>query len=75
LRAALTGKRLHVMKCPEAVCLGGAILAGVAAGEYSDFGEAVAQLVHEAGVIAPDEALAAAYAPQRERYESLRASA
>ena len=75
LRAALTGKRLHVMKCPEAVCLGGAILAGVAAGEYSDFGEAVAQLVHEAGVIAPDEALATAYAPQRERYESLRASA
>ena len=75
LRAGLTGKRLHVMKCPEAVCLGGAILAGVAAGEYKNFGEAVAQLVHEAGVIAPDEALAAAYAPQRERYERLRASA
>ena len=41
LRAALSGRRLHVMKCPEAVCLGGAILAGVAAGEYGSLREAV----------------------------------
>jgi len=75
LRAALTGKRLHVMRCPEAVCLGGAILAGVAAGEYGNIAQAVAQLVHEAGVLEPDAALAAAYAPQIERYERVRSAA
>ena len=73
LRAALTGKRLHVMRCPEAVCLGGAILAGVAAGEYASIAQAVAQLVHEAGVLEPDPAIAAAYATQMEQYERLRA--
>ena len=74
LRAALTGKRLHMMKCPEAVCLGGAILAGVAAGEYENIAQAVALLVHEAGVLEPDSAIAAAYAPQMEQYEYLRSS-
>jgi len=75
LRAALTGKRLHVMRCPEAVCLGGAILAGVAAGEYENIAEAVALLVHEAGVVEPDPSIAAAYAPQMEQYERLRSVA
>jgi len=75
LRAALSGKRLHVMKCPEAVCLGGAILAGVAAGEYADLPQAVGQLVHEAGVVEPDAAVAAAYGTQIERYERLRSAA
>ena len=75
LRAALSGKRLHLMRCPEAVCLGGAILAGVAAGEYGDIAQAVGQVVHEAGVIEPDAAVAAAYGPQVEQYERLRSVA
>ena len=59
LRAALSGRRLHLMECPEAVCLGGAILAGVAAGEYGSLPEAVEVLVREVAVVAPDSAIAA----------------
>ncbi|MGA8151935.1 MAG: FGGY-family carbohydrate kinase [Terriglobales bacterium] len=75
LRAALTRRRLHVMRCPEAVCLGGAVLAGVAAGEYASIPQAVAQLVHEAGVIEPDPAITEAYAQQVGQYERLRSAA
>jgi xylulokinase len=75
LRAAFTGKRLHIMRCPEAVCLGGAILAGVAAREYQNVRQAVTQLVHEAGVLEPDPAIAVAYAPQMAQYERLRSAA
>ena len=74
LRAALTGRRLHVMKSSEAVCLGTAILAGVAAGEYSDVREAVEQVVHEIEVITPNPAIAASYAEQMNRYRALRAA-
>ena len=72
LRAALSGRRLHVMKSPEAVCLGGAILAGVAAGEYGSLQEAVEVLVREVAVVAPDSAIAAAYAQQVKQYRRLR---
>jgi xylulokinase len=72
LRAALTGKCLHVMRCPEAVCLGAAILAGVAAGEYGSIREAVGRAVREVAVVLPDPAIASAYAQQVERYQALR---
>ena len=72
LRATLTGKCLHVMRCPEAVCLGGAILAGVATGEYRSIDEAVSQVVHEVAVVAPDPQIASAYAQQRKQYQWLR---
>lgn len=71
LRAALGNRRLHVMQCQEAVCLGGAILAAVAAGEYSDVAEAVKQLVRESAVAEPDAGLAAKYAHQMKRYRML----
>ena len=74
LRAALTGRRLHVMRSSEAVCLGTAILAGVAVAEYRDVREAVEQVVHEITVIAPDPAIAASYADQVNRYRVLRAA-
>jgi xylulokinase len=74
LRAALCGRRLHVMKCPEAVCLGGAILAGVASGEYGSLREAVEVVVREVGVVAPDSAIAAAYAQQVKQYRQLRSA-
>jgi xylulokinase len=74
LRAALTGRRLHVMRSQEAVCLGTAILAGVAAGEYRDVRQAVEQVVHEAAVFSPDPAIAASYADQVNRYRMLRAA-
>jgi xylulokinase len=69
LRAALTGRRIHLMRCQEAVCLGGAILAGVATGIYKDIPEAVAQMVHEeVAVIEPDRQLASEYASQVKNY-------
>jgi len=72
LRAALTGRRLHVMKCPEAVCLGGAILAGVASGEYGSLREAVELVVRDVSVVSPDDVVAASYAPQAKQYRYLR---
>ena len=74
LRAALSGRRLHVMECPEAVCLGGAILAGVAAGEYGSLREAVELLVRDVAAVSPDGAIAAAYAQQVKQYRHLRSS-
>jgi xylulokinase len=74
LRAALSGRRLHVMKSPGSVCLGGAILAGVAAGEYGSFREAVEIIVREVSVVSPDSAIAAAYAQQVKQYRHLRSA-
>ncbi|HYA26053.1 MAG TPA: FGGY-family carbohydrate kinase, partial [Terriglobales bacterium] len=74
LRAALTGKRLHVMRCPEAVCLGGAIFAGVAVGEYGTIREAVGRVVREAAVVEPDPEIASAYAQQFKQYQKVRSS-
>ncbi|MGA2921805.1 MAG: FGGY-family carbohydrate kinase [Candidatus Sulfotelmatobacter sp.] len=74
LRAALSGRRLHVMACPEAVCLGGAILAGVACGEYGSLREAGELVVREVSVLSPDHAMAEAYAQQANQYRRLRSS-
>jgi len=74
LRAALTKCRLHRMRCPEAVCLGTAILAGVGAGTYSGFSEAIAQLVHVADTIDPDPSIAESYRAQRQQYQLLYSS-
>jgi len=71
LRAALSCRRFHVMRCPEAVCLGSAILAGVATGIYSSLAEAIGALVREESVVEPDPVLAAAYAHQVGQYRSL----
>jgi xylulokinase len=71
LRAALSGRRFHVMRCQEAVCLGAAMLAGVATGIYSSFAEAIRALVQETSVVEPEAALAADYAAQVRQYRSL----
>jgi xylulokinase len=71
LRAALSGRRFHVMRSQEAVCLGAAILAGVATGIYSSYAEAIGTLVREDSVVEPDLALAAGYAAQMRQYRSL----
>jgi xylulokinase len=74
LRAALSGRKLHVMQCPEAVCLGGAILAGVASGEYASLQEAVELVVRDVSVVLPDEAMAASYVQQAKEYHHLRSA-
>jgi xylulokinase len=75
LRAALTGRRLHVMSRQEAVSLGTAILAGVAIGEYRTIDQAVAGVVGENAVCDPDPAIAASYREQADRYRQLRSTA
>ena len=74
LRAALSGRRLHLMECPEAVCLGGAILAGVAAGEFGSLREAVELVVRDISVVSPDDVVAAPYVQQAQQYRLLRAA-
>jgi xylulokinase len=74
LRAAITGRRLHVMRQQEAVCLGTAILAGVAVGEYASIGEAVGALVCESKVVVPDPQLAASYREQVQHYKRVRST-
>jgi xylulokinase len=74
LRAALSGRQLHVMECPEAVCLGGAMLAGVASGEYTSLPEAVELVVRDVSAVSPDPATAAAYAQQARKYRQLRSA-
>lgn len=71
LRAALTGRRIHLMRCQEAVCLGGAILAGVATGIYKNIPDAVGQMVQEVAVIEPDQRTASEYANLSKRYRLL----
>ena len=50
------------------MCLGGAILAGVACGEYRTLREAVDLVVREVSVVLPDPEIAAAYAQQVKQY-------
>lgn len=74
LRSALAGRELHLMRCPEAVCLGTAILAGVAATKYASFAQAVEQVVHVAETIVPDTIIAEHYKAQMEQYRILYSS-
>ena len=74
LRAAIAQKKLHIMQCEEAVCLGTAILAGVAIGKYSSYAQAVAQLVHSSETVTPDSSLSQTYKTQKKQYELLYSS-
>ncbi len=71
LRASITGRAMQTLTCPEAVCLGVALLAGTTAGIYGSLDEAVGRTVRVADTIAPEAAEAAAYATQFERYRRL----
>ncbi len=71
LRAALSGVTLETLTNPEAVCLGAAILAGIAAGVYHDLRDGVTHAVSVDAVHAPEPGLAAEYAGQVERYNRL----
>ncbi len=71
LRAAITQRRFHLMKCQEAVCLGGAILAAIALGIYRNAFEAVSNMVHEQSVVEPRQELAAQYSQQAKQYRAL----
>jgi len=71
LRSALAVRELHLMRCPEAVCLGTAILAGTAAGKYKTLAQAVEQVVRVTESVFPDHAIAASYKAQVDQYRLL----
>jgi len=71
LRAALTGCRMQLMQSREAVCLGTALLAGVASGVYANYAEAAAQAVKVTGTVEPNPEWAEAYRKQSEQYRTL----
>jgi xylulokinase len=71
LRATMTGRSMQTLTCPEAICLGVALLAGTTAGVYEDLAQAVGQAVRVAETIPPDSSAAAAYARQVEQYRRL----
>ncbi len=74
LRAALTRCRLEVPRNREAVCLGAAMLAGVAAGVFATLEDAITHLVQVTETVEPDPGWSNAYlAPQR-RYRQLYAA-
>jgi xylulokinase len=74
LRASLASRRLHLMQSPEAVCLGTAILAGVAAGKYRSVAEAVKQVVVPGEIIQPSPGMATSYGRQLQQYRLLYSS-
>lgn len=71
LRATITGRRFHLMRCAESVCLGSAILASVAIGLYSTIADAVKHMVQEVQVVEPDSDAARMYSPIRTQYGQL----
>ena len=54
------------------MCLGTAVLAGLAIGEYSSIPQAVAAVVREAAMLAPDRVMAESYRDQFGQYQRLR---
>ena len=74
LRATMANRQLHRMQCPVAVCLGTAILAGVAIGKYGSFAKAIEQVVRVSETITPDTAAGARYEAQRMQYRMLYSS-
>lgn len=71
LRADITGKLIRTLIHDEAVCLGAALLAGIAIGKYKDASDAVSKVVKTGKTIVPDPGVRSAYEKQVERYHTL----
>jgi xylulokinase len=74
LRAALSGRELHLSDCPDTICLGTAMLAGLAAGKYACFCEAAEQLVRVSQTVSPNLDLTKSYTLQQQQYRVLYSS-
>ncbi len=70
-KADIIGKPVRAMDVAEAPCLGCAILAGVALGEYASIPEAVAQMVRINRTYEPDLVLHACYAEKAALYKEI----
>jgi len=71
LRAALSGRRLHVMQCPEQCVWAGPFLPELHRERTGAWRKAIELLVREVATISPDPALAQAYAQQIKQYRYL----
>ncbi|HLA54096.1 MAG TPA: FGGY-family carbohydrate kinase [Flavitalea sp.] len=71
LRADMTRKQINLLVNDETVCLGAAVLAGIAAGKYEDAEEAVEKVVRVKETILPDHQSQLAYEKQFDRYKLL----
>ena len=71
MMADVFGLPVQTVQVPESPALGAAILAGVAAGVYSDVPSACAALVRPGEPLLPDAERSAAYEPFYRLYESL----
>lgn len=69
LRSDLTGKEIQVLKTDEAVCLGAAILAGIAIGKYRDASDAAKKVIKLDTVIEPNQKNRDNYSKQLKRYQ------
>lgn len=74
LRAAFSNCELHVTRCAEAVCMGSAILAGVAVGVYPSYEEGGKQILQLGERIQPIQTLRDSYKLYREQYRLLYSS-
>ncbi|MBK9710004.1 MAG: carbohydrate kinase [Kouleothrix sp.] len=61
IKADVLGRPLRVLDMKESVALGAALLAGLAAGVYTDEAEAVAAVRHQERIVEPDAARTAFY--------------
>lgn len=71
LRADITGKTINVLNNDEAVCLGAAVLAGIALGKYSNAQDAVDKVVRIRKTFTPDVQSQQDYQQQLERYKTI----
>lgn len=55
LRADVTGREVEIVKTSEATCLGAAMLAGIAAGTFSDYDSAVSNIQLNRQTFTPNE--------------------
>jgi ribulose kinase len=62
------------MECSEAVCLGTAMLAAVAAGKYSGLAETIQRFVRVSQTTDPDPSIAETYTQQSKQYRLLYSS-
>jgi len=69
LRADITGKPIITLKNTEAVCLGAALLAGIATGVYKNAEDAVKKTVQVQEKMLPDYQVRKGYEKQIQRYE------
>jgi len=71
LKADIFGKSVTALDVTEAPCLGAALCAGLAVGEYASAGEAVAAAVHDGRRYEPDSAMHERYLEKYEAYKAL----